>query len=755
MNNFRLGIKLVGGFLLTALIILIVGLLSYVQQGKRVHETSQLGNENLPAVQNILIVKSEAAYIAGLMRSLLTPYATNEQRNYSHQQLLESRKIYGAAKEKFMALPLYKEVPNEWQTFNDNISKWVQVNNKAVDLSKELMAMDMTNPNRMKEHMADFEIAHNSLLAKVGKLVLFNVPFEGGTDDTACSLGKWMQNMDTTNPEMVALVKELKPIHAQLHKDVVQIKTLNASGQGNEAKEIMEKKLYGASEQVFSLVHKMIELTNQADAKFVTMNKLLLEEGAAHQAKTFEAIDKIIDKAIGLTTAMVTEGKTVASRGRMITIVCLVAGVLLAVALGFLLTHLITKPLFKGVDLAKAMASGDLTKTMDVKQKDEIGILAQSLNEMATSLRRMFGDISKGVTRMDESSIQLAAISNQMSSGASSTAARSNQVAAASEEMSANQSSIAAAMEQTAVNVNMVASAADEMSATINEIASNSGKAKEITSQAVHQAQKASERVNELGRAADTINKVTETITEISEQTNLLALNATIEAARAGEAGKGFAVVANEIKDLAKQTAEATLDIKNKIQGIQQATGITVKEINEISAVIADVDKIVATIAAAVEEQTATTKEIAQNVQQASQGIGEVNENVAQSSTVAAEIATDIATVNDSAKEMSDASNQVKLSAQELSHVAEQLKVMMGQFKIYPPPVSPRNNKSSARHCPQAGSLPGRAFSGIDPGKSFNRSTRKRAVPCAQSRPNPPRQRAWAASAPPASGRLE
>jgi methyl-accepting chemotaxis protein len=68
------------------------------------------------------------------------------------------------------------------------------------------------------------------------------------------------------------------------------------------------------------------------------------------------------------------------------------------------------------------------------------------------------------------------------------------------------------------------------------------------------------------------ISKVTETITEISEQTNLLALNATIEAARAGEAGKGFAVVANEIKELAKQTSDATQEIKRKIESVQAST---------------------------------------------------------------------------------------------------------------------------------------------------------------------------------------
>jgi methyl-accepting chemotaxis protein len=655
--------------------------LSIVQQGKLAHETERLGNEALPAVRNILVVKSQAATIASLMRTLLVASVTKEDRENSHKDLLESRKVYGAAKEKFAALPILNEVKTEWQDFNTHIGKWVGVNNQVVELSKELVKLDILDPMALKEEMAKMEIAHNTLLVNLGRLLIAHTPFEGGTDGTKCGLGQWLQNPTTANPEIMALAKELKPIHTELHQHTDQIKTLATNGQYNEAKDIFEHKLLPASAQVFSIVHKMIAIADNVDQKFDKMNTLLLKEGAAHQTNTFAAIDKIVQVVEKGSATTVEEAAAIAARGRLITIVCLVAGIVLAIVFGFLLTRLITKPLFKGVDLAKAMADGDLTKTMDVDQKDEIGILAKSLNEMAVNLRGMFGDINNGVGRVDESSTQLAAIANQMSAGAESTATRSAQVAAAAEEMSVNQSSIAAAMEQAAVNVNMVAAAAEEMNATINEISSNSGKAKEITSQAVKQSIKASERVNELGKAADQINKVTETITEISEQTNLLALNATIEAARAGEAGKGFAVVANEIKELAKQTAAATLDIKTKIQGVQEATGVTVKEINEIGEVINDVDKIVATIAAAVEEQTATTKEIAQNVHQASQGIAEVNENVAQSSTVSAEIASDIATVNSSANEMNQASGQVKVSAEELSGIADRLKEMMAKFK--------------------------------------------------------------------------
>lgn len=329
-----------------------------------------------------------------------------------------------------------------------------------------------------------------------------------------------------------------------------------------------------------------------------------------------------------------------------------------------------------------AQGEGDLTRTLAVTSKDEMGQLAHWFNLFVEKLQVIVRRLSSNSSGLKESAQSLKTLAAQFNDNAGAAQMRSRSVAASIEELNANLHSVSAAMEEASTNTNVVASATEQLSASIGEVARNSGIAKTVADEAVGQAAMLTDSMNLMETKVEAIGKVTETINDISDQTNLLALNATIEAARAGEAGKGFAVVANEIKELAKQTAVATQDIKQQIEEIQSSTVHTVGVINQVVGVIAGINESVTAITSAVEEQSAATREIAENIAQASSGIVEVTVNVANCSEAAAMIASDISLVDTAISGIFDSSKQGRQVADTLHDLAKGQQELVGQFKF-------------------------------------------------------------------------
>jgi len=379
------------------------------------------------------------------------------------------------------------------------------------------------------------------------------------------------------------------------------------------------------------------------------------------------------------------EQRDAVSRARLWLIAFALASVLAAMALNRLIARSIAAPLDAAVSYLETVAQGDLTREVTLghlARRDEIGLLAKATQAMSGNLRNIINEITVGIGVMSPASAELSASSARMSDGSREASDKAHAVAAAAEQMTANVMSVASGMEQASTNLGTVATATEQMTSTIGEIAGNSEKARRITEDATRQAARIGEQMNQLGAAAQEIGKVTETITEISAQTNLLALNATIEAARAGSAGKGFAVVANEIKELAKQTAAATEDIKGRIAGVQSSTAGGIAEIGKVTDVIHEVSDIVSSIAAAIEEQSLVTKDIARNIAEASAGVGDANKRVSETSLATVEIAREIAGVDQAAGQMAEGSEQVKSNATELSRVAGQLQSAVARFQL-------------------------------------------------------------------------
>jgi Methyl-accepting chemotaxis protein (MCP) signalling domain/Four helix bundle sensory module for signal transduction len=278
---------------------------------------------------------------------------------------------------------------------------------------------------------------------------------------------------------------------------------------------------------------------------------------------------------------------------------------------------------------------------------------AESKTAAAADLARLLEKIEHNSEGLTTSSNELTGISQQMAGAADETAVQANVVSAASEQVSKN--------------VEIVATSAEELMASIREISKSSNEAARVAKNASNVAEQTNQRIGKLGASSIEIGQVIKVITSIAQQTNLLALNATIEAARAGEAGKGFAVVANEVKELAKQTAQATEEIGQKIGAIQTDTKDAVEAIAEITAIINQVNDISNTIASAVEEQTVTTTEIGRNVQEAAKGSGE--------------IANNIAGVAIAAKSTAEGAQNVQRSSQSVSEMASQLGQLVANKK--------------------------------------------------------------------------
>ena len=253
-----------------------------------------------------------------------------------------------------------------------------------------------------------------------------------------------------------------------------------------------------------------------------------------------------------------------------------------------------------------------------------------------------------------------------VSNSASEMEGAARGMAGTADDTSKKSEVVANAAGQASSNAQMVASAAEELSSSVREITGQTNQSSEAARDAVARTENAGKDVAELEEAAQKIGDVVKLINDIAEQTNLLALNATIEAARAGDAGRGFAVVASEVKSLANQTAKATQEISDQVEGMQHATTTAVRAMDDIKGIISDIESTSVSIASAVEEQDASTQEIARNVAEVSTGTEEVTSN--------------IHAVNQGATSTGSAATEVLSAAQLLTQQSDELRGQVEGF---------------------------------------------------------------------------
>jgi len=336
--------------------------------------------------------------------------------------------------------------------------------------------------------------------------------------------------------------------------------------------------------------------------------------------------DELTKNNIENTNLMVKNNNHSASQAKALMIIVIAIGVLFSILITLVLTRAVVGPVRKAVTFAQEIATGDLMATLDINQKDEIGILAKSLQNMVEKLRDVVSSVIVGADNILSASIQVSSSSQQMSQG-------SNEQASSTEEIS---------------------SSMEEMVANIQQNTDNSKQAEKIALLGADSIKRGSDATIKSAESMKQIADKVKIIGDIAFQTNILALNAAVEAARAGEHGRGFAVVASEVRKLAERSREAAdeIDILTK-NGVREAE---------------DAGRLLADIVPEIEKTAKLVQEIAAASIEQNSGAEQINNAIQQLNVVVQQNAA--------------SSEELASSSEEMSSQAEQLTESVSFFKI-------------------------------------------------------------------------
>ncbi|UVL39035.1 methyl-accepting chemotaxis protein [Pseudomonas sp. B21-040] len=341
---------------------------------------------------------------------------------------------------------------------------------------------------------------------------------------------------------------------------------------------------------------------------------------------------------------------------------------LVGLVAAWVITRLIVAPLRSVIRVAQQIAAGDLSATVEVTRRDEIGQLMQAMQQMGAGLSRIVSGLQAGIEQLASSAHSLSAVTEQTNLEVSSQKEETEQVATAMNQMTATVHDVARNAEEAA----QAAQTADGKVESGQHVVRQSMARIE---QLADSATSASSSIESLSAEIQNIGTVLSVIKSVAEQTNLLALNAAIEAARAGEQGRGFAVVADEVRALAKRTQQSTEEIERLVSALRSAAQSSVQQIQNSGELV----KLAVSDALQTESALGSIAAAVSLIQQMNQQIAAAAE---EQSSVAEEINRSVTSIRASADQSSLAMQGNAASSIELAQLGLELKGMVGHFRL-------------------------------------------------------------------------
>lgn len=440
--------------------------------------------------------------------------------------------------------------------------------------------------------------------------------------------------LSTTGAEISEYENRIKARNEEFDKNLKSYEKTLFTEEGKK----LTKDLFQYKSQYDAIVTeaiKQVKQNNHSQAQF-----LVKGEGERIRAEMETAYRRMMEIKVQAAKQTAEDNTKTANASTVQTIILIIAGMVISIALGVFISLSIKKPIDKLVNVSQKIANGDLDVMIDINRKDEIGVLANAFSLMAENINDVMSNISSASEQVASGSKQVSDSSMALSQGAT-------EQASSIEELTASLEEIAAQTKQNADSANQANGLAD--TARVNAAQGN------------EQMKNMLKAMDEINDSSSNISKIIKVIDEIAFQTNILALNAAVEAARAGQHGKGFAVVAEEVRNLAARSANAAKETTSMIEGsIKKVEGGT-KIANETADALNKIVEGVAKVAALVGDIATASNEQAAGIEQINQGIMQVSQVVQTNSATSEESAA---------------------ASEELAGQAELLKEQVARFKL-------------------------------------------------------------------------
>ncbi len=663
MKNLKLGSKLIGGFAVVAAIVLAVGVVGFIGILQMQDHIREIGDVRLPSIESLQEIEIQANAIRTAVRSLLNPRMSLADRQRQYENIAKARTKYEEAWAIYEPLPQTEEESRVWQQFVTAWDQWRVQNNAFVQHTQRIEETDILNPDDLGGLIQSFISDHYILMDKVSQFLLTGTSFSGGDDPTQCNFGKWMAGYETTNPNVQAVLRDVRQYHDPFHTNIARLKDAMNAGNQDEALRIFNEEIRPNAEMVFAQFDRLFAEAEGVINTYDEVSRDALTIGVEKQAAAMGLLHRLIE----INEEVSDEARLAASqdgaRVQTLALAGVIVGVILAFLLGIVLTRGITKPVSMGVEFAQFMAQGDMTRELAVRQRDEIGVLADAMREMVDRVSGVVQDVQGGADNVTSGSQAMSSTAQQMSQGATEQAAAAEEVSSSMEEMGSN----------------------------IRQNADNAMQTEKIAQKAAQDAQEGGQAVEETVEAMKQIADRISIIEEIARNTNLLALNAAIEAARAGEHGKGFAVVASEVRKLAENS--------------QKAAG----EISELSTKSVSV----------AEKAGQMLKQIVPDIQKTAELVQEISAASAEQNNGAEQVNKAVLQLDQVIQQNASASEEMASMAEELSSQAEQLQAAVAFFRVK---GGSGNKALQIEHAPQAAVATGRASAAGKKGESAGRA---------------------------------